>query len=277
VQFARGLLRETFGEHSGRVREVLLELFARSMHEFGSGPYDGYRPRDAGVPARHAAYSANLLLLTVLVGDGVLVSELFDERPVEQWRSHAWLWRSQLDTSSMSSFIDLLSAERTVPGELRIGLGEPAPIDLSWHFSPSLVADRGSPGDFRGVTFFADDELDTLVSIAEPLLEQPWMLVRHPDGRLVAISEIFVDPLSQERVRLLPDTIEAALTHSDFLKGAEPALLHAIARRVRDVGMGWPSSVRARVARKVRARGAHLPQDLREILEEMATGGVPDR
>jgi hypothetical protein len=276
VEFAQGLLRRTFREHSGRVREVLLELFARAMHEFGSGPYDGYRPRGVGVPARHATYSANLLLLTVLVGDRVSVSELFDERPVEQWRSHAWLWRSQLDPNSWSSFTGMLSVKRTDHGELHIELGEPAPIDLGWHFAPNLVFVGGGSGGFHRLTFFADEELDILVSIAEPLLAQGSMLVRQPGGRLVAASELFVDPPSQERVRQLPDAIEAALANLGLRTGTEPALL-AIARRVRDVGIEWPSSTRARIARQVLAYRASLPEDLREALGEMATGGALDR
>jgi len=60
--------------------------------------YTSYEPRLLPVPARHAAYSANLLLAVCTAGS-ITASELYGTQTpyiVDSWHSQTLLWRSQL-------------------------------------------------------------------------------------------------------------------------------------------------------------------------------------
>ncbi|OHX06417.1 NACHT domain-containing NTPase [Micromonospora sp. WMMB235] len=94
---------------------LLLRLFRGAAYEAGPRRFDGYRPRRLRVAARHAAYSANLLLLVLSAAGEVTGHELFPEAvaPVDEWRAQVGLWRSQLAADEWDSLADLLALERT--------------------------------------------------------------------------------------------------------------------------------------------------------------------
>jgi hypothetical protein len=71
---------------------VLLGLFDEVFRQRRDGPYDPYQP----APVRHAAYSANLLLLIVLISSDVTTGQLYlgSASQVDQWRRTALPWRS---------------------------------------------------------------------------------------------------------------------------------------------------------------------------------------
>ena len=54
-----------------------LELFHDVMRPRHDSRYHGYAPQDLTVPARYAAYSANLVILIILVGEPVNCDTLF--------------------------------------------------------------------------------------------------------------------------------------------------------------------------------------------------------
>ena len=87
--------------------EFLADLFRASLRPRVKG-YGGYMPRNLTVPARHAAYSANLLALNVLASGGALSGRtLFAaDAPVEHWRSFALLWKSQLDPAGWDGLVN---------------------------------------------------------------------------------------------------------------------------------------------------------------------------
>src|SRR5262249_48710319 len=70
------------------LRALLLELFHGALRVHPATQFSGYTPADLPVPTRHANYSANLLLLILLVGGTVAGSELFPEAidEVREWR-----------------------------------------------------------------------------------------------------------------------------------------------------------------------------------------------
>src|SRR5262249_11781893 len=72
---------------------LLLRLF-RVVHQSRSGRgLATYQPRPLPVPARHAAYSANLVLLSVCVAGSMRASQLFapETEVVEAWKNETML------------------------------------------------------------------------------------------------------------------------------------------------------------------------------------------
>jgi NACHT conflict system protein len=123
-----------------RLAELVLRLF-RQVHE--PRPAPDYRPRQLSVPARHAAYSANLVLLAVRLAGQVTGADLFgaDADRVAAWHSEALLWRSQLSSEDWSGVADVLALERLWDGdrrdirlELATGDIQPPPIDPAWTY-----------------------------------------------------------------------------------------------------------------------------------------------
>ncbi|WP_405090637.1 hypothetical protein OG767_24155 [Micromonospora sp. NBC_01392] len=120
---------------------LLLRLFRSAGYEAGSRRFDGYRPRRLRVTVRHAAYSANLLLLVLAVAGEVTGRELFPDEavPVDEWRAQVGLWRSQLAADEWDGFADLLALERlgeasTRDVRLRVDgrFAVPPEPDLGW-------------------------------------------------------------------------------------------------------------------------------------------------
>ena len=98
IEFLRAIIGR-ISQHSREIlRELLLSLFGNSLDSRTRSRYDDYEPVAMHVPARCAAFSANLLLLTLLVGGETRGSELFPDADdvINDWSRQALLWRSQL-------------------------------------------------------------------------------------------------------------------------------------------------------------------------------------
>jgi hypothetical protein len=148
-----GFLTEMAADLEQPKRESLTELLVRLfrvVHQ--SRPardYPDYEPQRVPVPARHAAYSANLMLLAVCIAGSIRASELYGTQTdtVTAWHRHALLWRSQLNTEEWVSLVETFALDRLWDGERRDvrltlddGTFHPPAVDPSWTF------DR-SPGD----------------------------------------------------------------------------------------------------------------------------------
>lgn len=157
-----GFLTEMAADLDQPKRENLAELLVRLfriVHQprLARG-YPGYEPQLLPVPARHAAYSANLVLLAVCVAGSVKASELYgmQANAVTSWHSQALLWRSQLNTEEWTSLVETFALERLWDGERRDvrltlddGTFHPPAVDTYWTYdhSPGNPA-RGGPGAF---------------------------------------------------------------------------------------------------------------------------------
>ena len=98
VSFLNEQLRALPEPRRQKLCTVLLGLFRDSLGPRRDTPFGKYTPLQLPVPARHAAYSANLAVLAVLSAGEVTARQLFPAArdPVEDWRNIALLWRSQL-------------------------------------------------------------------------------------------------------------------------------------------------------------------------------------
>ncbi|MGC4895431.1 NACHT domain-containing protein [Micromonospora sp. DT31] len=150
-------LRETLAERDGPVRiawaDLLLRLFRAAPFATGGRRFDDYRPRRPRVPARYAAYSANLLLLILVAVPDTVGRALFPEAPtpVTEWRTQVGLWRSQLSPDEWQGLSDLLALDRLGAGadrdvRLRLDgrLAVPPDADPMWAVGvPEPMAIRG--------------------------------------------------------------------------------------------------------------------------------------
>ncbi|MFI6496041.1 NACHT domain-containing protein [Nonomuraea typhae] len=212
VRFLGELLRGAEEARLATVRELLLSLFHTALEERPRTNYPDYRPVALSVPARHAAYSANLLVLSALVKADLTASTLFPgaDDVIDAWRRQALLWRAMLTEGAFSWMATAIGAERvwTRKGrDLRIRIASPAleaKVNPLW----SLGADPASPAVgyqtykrhsviSRENRFTCDLDLDLLTHALEPLRE------RYPDalssftalgdGRCVSLANLLLD------------------------------------------------------------------------------------
>jgi len=123
--------------------DLLLVLHRRALFAFSESDYAGYQPLELTVTTRHAVWSANLVILAVLVGGEISGSELFPQElnPALAWRNEAMLWRSQLTGYGWESMYQAIALQRLWDGERREirlfrndGTFVPEAPDASWTF-----------------------------------------------------------------------------------------------------------------------------------------------
>jgi hypothetical protein len=150
IGFLADLARRLDEPTSRRLRGLLLAAFHGAMGSRTEASFDRYGPDGVGAPARHAAYSANLLLLIALIGGPVTGRELFPDArfPAAEWRRHAMLWRSQFTGDGWANLAAALRLERIWDNhdrEIRISFEPwtPPSLDSFWTFKiPPVVEMR---------------------------------------------------------------------------------------------------------------------------------------
>ncbi|MEV0169329.1 NACHT domain-containing protein, partial [Nonomuraea fuscirosea] len=114
INFLQQLAGQVGDDRRPLLREQLLTAFHGSLSAHAGVAHASYRPAHLGEPVRHAAYSANLLLLIVIIGGPVYGCELFPQvrYPAGAWCQHAMLWRSQFTGEAWAYLTAFLSLER---------------------------------------------------------------------------------------------------------------------------------------------------------------------
>ncbi len=122
VTFLSEQLQMLLATERDLIRDLLLTLFHHSLQPRHDTSYDSYEPDRISVPARHAAYSANLALLAVLAAGEITERQLFPDRidPARDWRQITLLWRSQLPEEGWDGFIRIVELRRGRDGDRRI-------------------------------------------------------------------------------------------------------------------------------------------------------------
>ncbi|MEU5951433.1 hypothetical protein [Streptomyces sp. NPDC047525] len=114
LTFLHQSLERLPAEQLTALRPLLLRLFHSALHARQERAFDGYRPANLPVPARHASWAANLLLLLVLLGEPVRGRELFpEEEPAHHWNRLMTLIKSQLTDEGWRTFSWSIDLERT--------------------------------------------------------------------------------------------------------------------------------------------------------------------
>ncbi|MBE1492568.1 NACHT domain-containing protein [Plantactinospora soyae] len=150
--FLTGLMSGVPAEGRAGLTELLVGLFQTAHHARPSRRFESYQPHPLPVPARHAAYSANLLLLALSAAGTLHGSRLYPGRNVVAcWHRETLLWQSQLGSQDWSSMVETLLLDRLRTGDddvrdiaLRITTDpvawQPRPIDPLWTYG--LPPDR---------------------------------------------------------------------------------------------------------------------------------------
>ncbi|MFI6820746.1 NACHT domain-containing protein [Micromonospora sp. NPDC050187] len=187
VTFLTELLQSWDTDRRADATDVLLRLF-RTVHDpRPPRRFEQYAPRVLPVPARHAAYSANLLLLILCAAGEIRGRDLYPGAadPGQPWRGQALLWRSQLDENEHGSLISAFALDRLLDGirrDVRLRLAEPdwqpPPVDLAWTYGLPPGGSAIVPGSFSAVRQRANFECwsdgdDLLLHALEPWSERP--------------------------------------------------------------------------------------------------------
>ena len=205
-------------------RQTLAVLFRNSLHPRPKG-YGGYAPRRLDVPARHAAYSANLLALNALTARGPLSTSALlaaGDRAPEEWRRLALLWKSQLEPVGWEGLVNAFTVtEKRGAPELRIhtgaGVNLAKPLEefrtISW-LAPPAQENQKQPATLEHLEIDASEiaaqlqflhcpELDLLMHDLYPLLRRSGrafnFLLVGPDGTTKSILHAVLDQLLEVR------------------------------------------------------------------------------
>jgi hypothetical protein len=97
------------------LRTLMLGLFRMALDIRQAADRVDYEPVRLTAPARAAAYSANLLIMVVLVGGEATGADLFPATidTITEWRAHSTLWRSQLPQDGWAWLASRLNFRRT--------------------------------------------------------------------------------------------------------------------------------------------------------------------
>ncbi|MEV4623853.1 hypothetical protein AB0J74_34735 [Asanoa sp. NPDC049573] len=172
-------------------QQEVARLTTRLYKGAGEAPaarrFGAYRPQRLPDAARYAAYSANLLILTLCANGEVWYSNLCPtgDEVVEAWRRQTLLWRSQLPTDPWAGLVSVIRVERgwregtrTIRLTWRGKPSDAAPIDPHWTYSVPPHSDHSEgltawsevPGAFLHRANFECEKVDDVVGHAvEPL------------------------------------------------------------------------------------------------------------
>ncbi|MEU4775184.1 AAA family ATPase [Micromonospora sp. NPDC023644] len=193
VTFLTEILTSWGGSRRDAVVDLLLRLFRAAPGRRPARHFESYQPRQMSVPARHAVYGVNLLVLALAASGQLRGTELHPDGGdvASEWHRQALFWRSQLSSGEYESLLGVVRVERTWTGarrDLLLSLEEgrdeslPPAGDPRWWASESSD-DRPSedaagyyraPGaDFallaRAAHFECDPNLDTALHALGPL------------------------------------------------------------------------------------------------------------
>ncbi|WP_238011151.1 ATP-binding protein [Dactylosporangium sp. AC04546] len=169
LDFCAELFAELPAERRDGCRRLALDLLRHAAFPQTTWSLSDYEPVRRPAAARHAAFSANLVLLVVMLSPrGVYVSDL-----VAGWRSHTLLWESQLSADEWRSLYLTLRARVAVDDIV---------LDL--------VADDTIA--LPEVFYWADQDADVDVDVPTQSLVGQWLLeaaFRGDSGLLRVLAE----------------------------------------------------------------------------------------
>ena len=144
VTFLSDLISDLEVGQRAALTDVLLRMHARSLYYRAESAYSDYEPLSLTVTTRCAAWSANLVVLAVLVAGEITSAQLFPQERESglAWRNHALIWRSQLAGRGWEGLYETIALKRTWDGQRRgillwrnDGTFAPPPVDVHWIYT----------------------------------------------------------------------------------------------------------------------------------------------
>jgi hypothetical protein len=128
--FAADLLADVDRSEQAQLREVLEAMVRDCLLQPPGDSYSSYRPAHQTMPARYAAYSANLFLLLHVVSDQANFSVLREQHQATR------LWYAQLTPVEWRSLVDTFEPHARFTTDPWQYVGDPA----SWMHDASWIA-----------------------------------------------------------------------------------------------------------------------------------------
>ena len=218
VAFLGDLFDELDTRQRAAIAEMLLRLHNRALYRRDESAYSRYEPLALTVTTRHAAWSANLVVLAVLAAGEVTGTQLFPQEPdlARAWRREALIWRSQLAGYGWEGLHETIALNREWKGqqkEIRLsrinGTFMPEAPDMFWTFNVPRDPEArkeiySSPthSSFmtqRKINFVCNNSEDTLAHGLAPLVS-PFpttanVLVVLDDERIVSAVHALISAL----------------------------------------------------------------------------------
>ena len=223
VEFLAVMAAGLDASQRGRLSKLVVRLLRTAGMPNPARSFGQYLPQRLTVSQRHAAYSANLVLLAVTVQGELAGRDVFPQPEadaIEEWHRLALLWQSQLG-ADFYSMVQTVAVRRVSAGTdrdvvLYLDHGEdvPAAIDPLWTYN--ISESRGSfiwgfadaLGVRRRVNFLCGGQTDMLLHVVEPFFD----LGKHVVTRFYSVFPDEPD-LAPSRARALLDVL--LLTSSD--------------------------------------------------------------
>ncbi|MDX2592707.1 hypothetical protein PV343_10605 [Streptomyces sp. WI03-4A] len=149
LRFARACVGRLSPEERHRLADLVVRVhWERGRQRRDKQPYPAYCPRLIRVSARHGIYSANLVMLVVLLTGATTAGTLFptEDDPGDAWHAHTLLWRASLPEVEWADFALALNVShvRDAAGrDLHIRLRQeddttrPEVVDAHWLYQVS--------------------------------------------------------------------------------------------------------------------------------------------
>lgn len=132
VRFMGELLHQIPGDERARCREMLSDLIAGSLYPHPSRSFQLYEPMRYPIPRRLACYSANLVLMLVVIDGEVSATEFCGTVDTgRKWAQYGYLWRSAFTTSEWNSLIDTMRvrvSRKDGPLEIKLAMDDGSPV-----------------------------------------------------------------------------------------------------------------------------------------------------
>jgi hypothetical protein len=148
VAFLGDLFKQLETPQRVAIVEILLRLHNMALFRQDESAYSHYEPLAVPVVTRHAAWSANLVVLAVLADGEITGGRLFPQEPDPQlaWRTEALIWRSQLAGYGWEGLHETIAFRHVWDDQRKTfrltrndGAVTPEDLDLTWTLD--LLAD----------------------------------------------------------------------------------------------------------------------------------------
>jgi hypothetical protein len=255
MDFLRELLGQIPGDERARCQELLAELLAGSLYPHPNRSFHDYEPARYPVPRRLAAYSANLVLLLVLLTGTITASQLFGtEDAATRLREYGYLWRGMFTSTEWRGITDAIRARVNrdnglVDIELTAEDGSPISPADSIVVSPSVPEHQATEYDvlltagdpisfdasirpnvlagrvFRDAAFTPSWHASMLLLQAVPFIRATGDDIRRESdgaltlpGYLLAQLDFTKDAASRERVALYQHSLDTMASFPDIVR-----------------------------------------------------------
>lgn len=150
VGFLDELLAALPDRERSHCQSLIPKLLADALYPHPDRSRQDYEPVRKPFPERAASYSANLVILFVLIaGRPIRVNELFGyDNPVESWYKHAHLWKGMFSPEEWDGLLDAVRAEKP-HREVLLARELGAPVSfISYLSNPSMPVPGAHPAEY---------------------------------------------------------------------------------------------------------------------------------